>query len=353
MKKTLLLIIPLAFLLSGCSLSFGSNNKTSNVPDGGVFKSITSGAAWQAKSLIPTTSGKPNSIAGLGNLTLVMDPSDTNTLYFSAAEGGVAYTYDAAETWREMPALRGMTITHFAVDPKSKCVLYASTQNRLLKSTDCGRSWIQTYYDNDVKLLVTALAIDHYDPTIIYIGTSRGEIIQSTDSAESWQTLERFDNEVRKVLIAPQDSRLLFVATKSKGLFRSQDKGKTWVSLQEKLKDFPDNKQFQDLFISPTQAGYLLLATKYGLIKSINNGDDWTALQLITPESEATINAVITNPEKTDEIYYVTNTTFYSSVDGGQNWTSTKLPSTRPGNIILSNPKDPKTLYLTLKAVRK
>ena len=125
------------------------------------------------------------------------------------------------------------------------------------------------------------------------------------------------------------------------------------MSLQDKLKDFQDNRRFRDLFLSGAQPGFVLLATKYGLIKSINNGDDWTALQLITPESEATINSAITNPTNVEELYYVTNTTFYHSTDGGQNWSTKKLPSTRPANIILSDPNDPKTLYLSFKAVSK
>lgn len=355
MKKTLFSVLAMsAVVLSGCTINIGSNQSTtSKTPDGGIFKSANSGSAWVAKSNIPTASGKPSSIAGFGNTTLVMDPSDTKALYFGAAEGGLAYTYDGGETWREMPGLRETLVTNFAVDPASKCVLYASTKNRLLKSIDCGRTWLQTYYDNDLSVSVTALAIDHYDSDIIYIGTSRGEIIQSTDAGKTWQTLNRFENNLRKIVLGPADSRLIFVATEGKGLFRSQDKGATWVSLQDKLKDFQDNRRFRDLFLSGSQAGFVILATKYGLIKSINNGDDWTALQLITPESEATINSVITNPTNVEEIYYVTNTTFYHSTDGGQNWSTKKLPSSRPANIMLSDPNDPKTLYLSFKPVSK
>lgn len=355
MKKLTFVFLGVAIILSGCSIRIGggAGETPANALDGGIHKSLTSGGTWQTKSLIPTTSGKAASIGGFGNTTVAMDPSDTKALYFAAAEGGVAVTYDGAETWREIPAMRSMIVNNFVVDPKSKCVLYASTVNRLLKSDDCGRTWTQTYYDNDVAVAVTALVIDHYDSKILYIGTERGEIIQSTDAGKSWQTLNRFENDIRKILLGPTDSRLIFVATESKGLFRSQDKGATWTSLEPQLKDFPDHRRFRDLFVSPSQPGYVLLATKYGLIKSVNNGDDWTALELITPESEATINSVITNPTNTEEIYYVTNTTFYSSIDGGQNWTTKKLPSSRPGHLIVSDPSEPKTLYLTFKPVKK
>ncbi len=354
MKKIISCLLFLVVLvLTGCTINIGGKTSTSKAPDGGVYKSLTSGSTWQNKSLIPTNTGKPNTIANFGTNAFVMDPSDTNAFYFAVAEGGVAYTYDAGENWYEMPALRSMIVTNIAVDPAAKCILYASTLNRLLKSLDCGRTWTQSYFDNDLSVAVTALAIDHYDSKIIYIGTSRGEIIQSLDAGKSWQTLNRFESNIKKIVIAPADSRLLFVATEGKGPFRSQDKGATWVSLLPNLKDFQDNKKFRDLFVSTVQPGFILLATKYGLIKSINNGDDWMALQLITPESEATINSVITNPTKVDEIYYVTNTTFYSSVDGGANWSTKKLPSSRGGAILLSDPSNPKTMYLTLQPIKK
>ncbi len=353
MKKILIFVfLIVAVTLSGCTINFGSK-KTTKGPDGGIFKSTTSGSTWTQKSLIATTSGKPEQFNESGSTVLAMDPSDTKALYYASSEGGVYYTYDSAESWREIPALKGTLVIAFAVDPSSKCVLYAATDNKLLKSSDCGRSWIQTYYDNDVKVKINVVAIDHYDSTIVYIGTSRGEIIQSLDSGKSWQTMNRFENDLKKILIGPADSRILFVATESAGLFRSLDKGVTWISLKENLKEFPESKKYRDLFVSTSQPGFVMMATKYGLIKSINNGDDWTALKLITPESEATINSVITHPQNPQEIYYITNTTFYGSTDGGENWATKKLPSSRPGQQLLSDPKSPTTVYLTFKQIKK
>lgn len=353
MKKIFAIIaLIIVVTLSGCTINFGSK-KTTKGPDGGIFKSTTSGSTWIQKSLIATTSGKVSSFTEAGSTVLAMDPSDTKTLYFGNAEGGVYYTYDSAESWREFPALKGTIVNAFAVDPSSKCVLYAATDNKLLKSNDCGRSWIQTFYDNDPELNINALAIDHYNSAIVYIGTSRGEIIQSLDSGKSWQTMYRFDKKLLKILIGPADSRIIFVATETDGLYRSMDKGLTWINLRESLKEFPDSKKYRDLFLLSAQPGFVILATKYGLIKSINNGDNWTGLKLITPESEATINSVITHPDKPQEIYYVTNTTFYGSVDGGENWATKKLPSTRPGHQLLSDPKSPTTLYITYKQVKK
>ncbi len=353
MKKILLVsLLFITLVVSGCTINIGSDKTTKQI-DGGIFKSLTKGVTWQQKSLIPTSSGKPGSIANNASLTMVIDPSDQNALYFSAAEGGMYYSYDAAENWNEVKTLRGNFINNIAIDPANKCVIYVTTTNKLLKSIDCARTWQQVYFDNDLTVTVTALVIDQYDSKIIYIGTSRGEIIQSTDSGKTWRVLNRFENPLVKVVLSPSDSRLLFVATASKGLYRSTDQGSTWLSIQDKLKDFKNNLAFRDLFLLASQPGFMLLATNYGLLKSTNNGDEWVALELITPESQAIINSVITNPTNSQEMYYVTNTTFYGSVDGGVKWATKKLPTTRPGNLLLSDPKDPNILYLTTKPIPK
>lgn len=336
-------------MLSGCTLSFGGSSAG---PDGGIFKSASKGASWQSKSLIASVSGRPGSMTGLNTNAMAMDPSDHKALYYAPAENGLFYSYDGAESWQQVPALREVNISAIAVDPNSKCVIYAASQNRLLKTNDCARTWEQTYYDNQPEVTVSALAIDHYDSSIVYIGTSRGEILQSGDGGKSWNVSNRFEDQVKKIAISPADSRILFVATNRKGLFRSVDRGATWVSLADVMKDYPDSGQFRDLYLSRAEPGLMILATNYGLLKSNNNGDGWVALKLLTPEKEAVINSVIISEAKTSEIYYVTNTTFYGTADDGENWATKKLPSNRAGKLLLGDPQEATTLYLGVKALK-
>lgn len=349
MKKLFLFgLLPAVIILSGCTINFGSSAPSG--PDGGLFKSTSKGAAWAQKSLIATVTGKPGSFGGLNTNTMVMDPSDPKTLYYTGNENGLFYTYDAAESWQQAPALRDTNLTSLAVDPIAHCTLYGATQNRLLKSLDCGRSWSQSYFDNDLSVTVSAIAVDHYDSAVVYIGTSRGEVIQSLDGGKSWQVLNRFDDPVKKVLVSPADSRLLFAATQHKGLYRSSNRGVMWESLADAMAEFPESTQFRDLYLSSAKPGLMVLATNYGILKSVNNGDDWVGLKLLTPEKEAVINSVVISELNTEEIYYVTNTTFYGTADGGQNWATKKLPSNRAGKILLADPQNAGVLYLAVRA---
>ncbi len=348
-RLALLSLVFAAIVLSGCTINIGNSNNGG--ADGGVFKSTTKGQNWQQLSLIPTTSGKPNTLAGLNASVLEIDPSDSSAIYYGGLENGLFYSYDGAESWQPVKQLQGMTIAAMAVDPKDKCTLYAAVGNRLVKSEDCNRTWEQVYYDNETEVSIMTVAIDHYDSQYVYIGTSRGDVILSSDAAVSWRTVARLENPVKEVAVNPSDSRVVFAATANKGLFRSRDKGENWESLADRLQEFSDSTKFRDLYASKSNPGLVILANDYGLIRSTDNGDSWASMKLITPEKEAVITSVFASEHNANEIFYVTTTTFYGTSDNGENWATRKLPSTRVGWLLREDPDHAGTLYLGVKQV--
>jgi hypothetical protein len=66
----------------------------------------------------------------------------------------------------------------------------------------------------------------------------------------------------------------------------------------------------------------------------------------VTGEKKANIFCLAVDPENSQGIYYATENTFYKSLDGGENWSSKKLPSTRAATALAIDPDDPKVLYL-------
>lgn len=349
----MLVVVIFAITLSGCTLDLGFGNSAPKGPDGGVFKTVTKGEVWQQKALIPTTSGRPGVINTLDASVLAIDPSDNRAVYFGTIGSGLYYSYDGSESWLPAINLGPVTVSALAIDPQNKCAIYAAVDNRVMKSVDCSRTWQQVYFDNQLDLTIPSIAIDHYDSHNVYIATSRGEVIASSDFGKSWRTLNRFNDKVKKVIVAPADSRIIFAATEGKGIFRSNDKGKTWKDFELTLKDFPNSNSVRDLYVSKLQPGFVLLANDYGLLKSINYGDDWTSIKLITPEKEGIINSAIVSEQDVKQIFYVTSTTFYSTADGGTNWTTKKLPSTRAGNILLADPNNASIMYLGVKEIKK
>jgi photosystem II stability/assembly factor-like uncharacterized protein len=349
-KSSVFLLIVSLFVVSGCSINLKSDSSGS---DGGVYYTENKGDTWQKKVLIPTTNGTPRSIASLSVSSLTIDPSDHKAIYYGSIENGLFYSYNQGTAWKHVSPLNKITISNVAVDPDSKCIIYTAIGNKLLKSTDCNRSWEQVYNDTSINVLVNTIAIDNYDSNILYIGTSRGEIIRSVDRGGNWETIGRFEDDVKEIVINPVNTKIIFVATLKKGIHRSMDGGANWVSLEENLKEFKQANRFKDIVILATDSREVFLANGYGILKTENNGESWKSINLITPETKTVINSLVVNPNNSEEIYYVTNTTFYRSLDGGKSWATKKLPTARAGWKLLADYENPDILYMGVMQFKK
>lgn len=354
MRKILFLTVLLVVALSGCTLNFnaGPGGDSGGASDGGIFKSLNKGANWEQKALIQTVNAR-KSFVGADIIFLAMDPSDNKAFYAGSFENGLLYSYDGAESWQVATALGRVTVSDVAVDPIDKCVIYAAVANKVFKSEDCSRTWGQVYFDNDLKTIISALAIDQANSRNVFIGTSNGDIIRSSDKGASWRAAVRLDSQVDKIVISPVSSKIMFAGTTVKGLFRSTSGGDKWESLADQLKAFDGSNRFRDLVIVKAEKTTIFLATNYGLLKSTDDGNSWLKIELLTAEQEAKIYTVAINPSDSREIYYATGTTFYHSLDGGKNWISKKLPTSRAGAKLLLDPKNPAMVYLAVKQVKK
>lgn len=348
----IIIILSCLLLSAGCSIKFNTGGTEIGSNDAGVYKSTNQGDSWQQKTLIPSTTGKAKSFAAVDINALVIDPSDEKAIYAGSEDNGLFYSYDSASDWWQASSLDKIAINAIAVDPKEKCTIYIATANKVMKTEDCSRSWTPTYFDNDLEEVVTNIAIDHYDNRNIYVGISRGEIIKSADRGLSWRSLNGFGDKIKEIAITPSDSRVVFVATEKKGIFRTNDGGNHWTDISDSLKGFTDSLNFRDLAMTKARTGLVLLATKYGMLKSVDNGGSWLDIKLLTTEKNPNINSMAIDPDDENKIYYTTNTTFYKSSDGGETWTTKKLPTTRAGWKLLIDQRNSDTLYLAAKEVK-
>jgi photosystem II stability/assembly factor-like uncharacterized protein len=346
--RSVCLLAAFALLASGCSVSFKNNNSNA-ATDGGFWVSLDKGASWRQVSAIPTVTGAPGSIAPLDASCLTLDPGDVNAIYFGSTAKGLLYTYNIGGGWNQAASLNEAKINSIAVSPDNKCQIYAAAGNKVYRSNDCSRSWAQVYFDNDVRTQIGALAVDQYDSNKVFFGNSRGEIIRSLDRGDHWMTVLRSGSNVNEIIISPHDSRKIFVTTVNDGIFRTADSGDNWLPLKDKMAEFKNSFNIVGLIASPSSDGLLFAATAYGLLKSDNNGDTWSKIQLVTPEKEASINSLAVNPKNPQEIYYVTKTTFYSSADGGVSWRAKKLPTTRAGWKLLIKPDEVNVIFMGVR----
>lgn len=350
----LVLIFSVLFLTTGC-ISFNSGGGEPTGPVGGVFKSGNKGLNWEQKGLIATTDNKRKSITNLSAASLALDPSDHKAVYYGSVGNGLFYSYDGGNSWHKANGLGNATIRKVAIDPASKCTIYATAGNKIFQSTDCNRTYEQIYFDNQQSVTLDALVIDHYDPNNVYVGLSRGDIIKSADRGSTWTTIFRQDkgnNKVLKIAIDPNDSRHIYAVIKGKGIYRSLDSGENWAEMEElnsQLKEFNLTKQIEHLSFVDGEEDIIYVATSRGMLRSADGGEVWEQIEIIPPEKKAAINDVAVNPHNSEEIFYITKNTFFSSLNGGDSWKNKKLPTSGLGQLLLIDPEEPNILYVGVK----
>ncbi len=341
-----LLLLP---ILAGCVQIKTSPQVTGG--ELGIHKTVDASANWQAKNALSNAEGKPLAISDTSVNRIIMDPSDNNALYL-ATQQGMFYSYDAADSWQYVDFFDGSVINDIAINYFDKCNVFMVAGQSIYRSKDCMRTWQEVYFDSRADLQITDVETEHYNGNIVYAGTSKGEVLKSTNFGDTWQTIKRIDNPIKQILIDKDDTRIIYIATETAGLFKTTDAGKTWsndkpeTDINKGLNDFYDGKVYRYLIQDMTKKNTLVLASQYGLLKTTDGGTTWQSIELITPERGANIYSLAIDPKDDKIIYYGTDTTLYKSTDGGKNWSTQKSPTGGVINFLLIDPKETNIIYL-------
>jgi photosystem II stability/assembly factor-like uncharacterized protein len=106
--------------------------------------------------------------------------------------------------------------------------------------------------------------------------------------------------------------------------------------------------------LDPNVPDGLLYVSQYGfLLRSKDGGATWQDIKLLTPPSATLIYSLAVNPKNEKELFYGTSKALYRTVDGGVNWITRALPTSRAVKFIVLDPKGPNTLYIGVKTVEK
>lgn len=317
--------------------------------DGGIFKSVDQGMNWLQKAIVLSVPTRPLNIAGLNVNKLAVDPADHNALYLATAGAGVFYSLDGGEGWLPSNGLKSGDVYDIAVDPRNKCTVYAATGNKLLKSTDCARTWGTVFFDSRPEVLVTRVLIDPTNSDVLYLAASNslnGDIAKSIDAGATWKPTGHWSSPIQKMTFDAVNTQLIYVATRGRGLVRTQNAGATWTDLAPKLDTFPGTRDFSDLAVDPSVSGTVYYVSMYGILKSVNNGDSFEKIDLLTPPGSTRIYSLAVNPSNSNEIFYGTGTTFYKSQNGGRQWQTKKLPTSRVAKQIVIDTTNSNVMYL-------
>ncbi|MCF6183159.1 MAG: hypothetical protein L3J56_00795, partial [Bacteroidales bacterium] len=152
------------------------------------------------------------------------------------------------------------------------------------KTTDAGSNWTNLS-DDFTNLSVNALVMAKSNTNILYAGTGESfpggtylkgnGIWKTTDKGVTWVQLSSTaadDNfsYINRIIVSPDDANIVIAATET-GLFKSADGGTSWNKVYE------SNFGVEDLTADPTDFNILFAGDhSKGIIRSVNAGDTWS-----------------------------------------------------------------------------
>ncbi|MFN7949368.1 MAG: hypothetical protein U0Z53_28690 [Blastocatellia bacterium] len=225
------------------------NNRQSSSFGDGIYKSTDGGKTWANMGLKET-----QTIA-----RVVIDPKDANTVYVAALghlfgpnkERGIYKTTDGGKSWNLVKFIDENTgFTDLVIDPVDTKTLYAASYQRrrtaagfngggpgsaLWKTVDAGKTWTKMEGGGLPEGLLGRIGIDlaRSNPNVIYaqmeVGASNGTGVpeETPGGQPTPQSMQQAMQERAEAMGFGQPSNKPPDPKKS-GIWRSDDKGKTW-----------------------------------------------------------------------------------------------------------------------------
>ncbi len=321
------------------------NNRQSSSFGDGIYKSIDGGKTFTNVGLKET-----QTIA-----RIVIDPKDPNIVYVAALghlfasnkERGIFKTTDGGKTWNNIKFIDENTgFTDIVIDPADSKTLYAASYQRrrtpwgfngggpgcaLWKTTDAGKSWMKVEGNGLPEGVLGRIGIDiaRSNPNILYaqieVGTSTGTgvpeetptggaqggapgqagaggippqvaeamgmqpaanqplnpkrpgIWRSDDKGKTWRLVSNNNNRpmyYSQIRVDPSNPEVVY--TGGLNFSRSTDGGKTFKNLQGIA-----HSDHHAIWINPKNGNNLLLGNDGGLNASYDQGETWEFVNTI------------------------------------------------------------------------
>lgn len=307
----------------------------------GILKSTDSG-----ETLRPVNEGFANH--RLSEIT-----SDGKHLYASSTYeglyGGVFVSGDGGLQWSlraNEEALQGHNLHSLTAFPSKPDVVFAASEDAILKSTDGGKIWTPLAEPRPMvairarprahgeharpehttvervrstgRVRIHALRAVELEKgqDVLFAGTDAG-LFRSTNSGMTWEQEKAVGITgvpVEAIYVPARGASRLAVQTPS-GLLISEDSGRTWQAAS-----MPGGYYLYDVALPVEHEVAILAATSRGILQSMDEGAQWKLVTAGVPAS--TVDSVRYNPDREREAFLVQYGNVYRTVDGGDTWQS-------------------------------
>jgi photosystem II stability/assembly factor-like uncharacterized protein len=238
--------------------------------------------------------------------------------------GGAFRSRDGGATW--MPIDAGLFIggaVTLAVDPTDpNHVLYA-TDTRLLRSRNGGRDWSQ----EPASVFIGPTLAVAFDPSgkILLAATAAG--VFRSEAGATWKSIELPSSALPSRFIVPGAVPGRFYLTGARGLFRSNDYGRTWVRLGQTLPDAP----FSAIAVVSQPSEIVACVIEGRLFTSADAGETWQLRNAGLPDGKIeTVAADLAG----GRLWAAGADRLYRSDDAAQTWRPYGQPLPQPGTRV-------------------
>ncbi|HJZ12972.1 MAG TPA: hypothetical protein VJ521_12515, partial [Acidobacteriota bacterium] len=286
-----------------------------------------------------------------------------SSLFAASGIGPVYRSLDQGRHWTSVKDLTTDYIGEIKIHPRNSNVIFASSDPDPGISADGGETW--TFTKLPTPYSASVVAFHPQDPQMIYVGTSGGGMVKTTDLGKTWKVINSGlgKKSISAIAVDPHNGANLFVATNSDSytgrarVFKTVNGGTTWTSVSTGL----NGPRILSLAIDPTSPATLYLvqqeyvffdiAAKF-VYKSIDSGQHWTQKTRGLPQSffgGFGIDFIVVDPSNSQTLFSIGWNSIYTSTDGAENWTRfslTGLESDLEIDALQINPAEPRILYI-------
>lgn len=297
---------------------------------GGLWKSTDGGATWSSNTdLLPS----------LSISDIVIDPSNPQIMYLATGDkygiywqyetwghysAGILKSTDGGVTWNPTGlnfAMANVTvIQRLIIDPSNTNTLYAATNMGVFKSTDAAATWANIrpgkFYD---------IEMNPGNNMILYTGDSTG-VFRTTNAGASWSAVPGVTSTGRtSICVTPANSAAVYVWSEGGALYYSNNSGVSFTTRTDPTTDCTPYGYYDMVIdVSPVNEN-ILFTGGLNVARSTDGGNSWTVASDWGGWPNANYvhadnHALQFGPASSNTIYSCNDGGIFRSADQGNTW---------------------------------